>query len=236
MQITTLVSPNHNCVIAEGKKSKIQTSSRLYNAKDKATLQNTSVQAFSMADEETWQCEFQGAKSYGAYGLRDVLILANSQAQLVQPTAVARERGELTASDRDRLGSQGFPGQSWETEEELVEARYVKDSTRYHNVLVMQCSGLAREDILRSIRNVLSGTSKPGGMCVHTYVCMYAPTYDTNLADLDDVACYWLCIIVPLLIPCTSLCIQIACRNVKHAPHVHTRPALSIGCIDTHSR
>jgi len=126
-----------------------------------------------MASEEIWQCDFQGAKSYGAYGPRDVLILANSPAHLTQPNMVARETGELTPSDRNRLDSQGFAQESWEKEALLVEARYVKDATRYHSVLVIDCSRLAKADILRSVEKIFKGTSKPGGMYVHMCVCVY---------------------------------------------------------------
>ena len=124
-----------------------------------------------MAGEEVWECDFQGMKSYGAYGPRDVLILKGSES-LEGPDIVARKKGELTQEDRDRMDSEGIPLECWEDEALLVRARYDKDS-RYKKITLIEGDLLETEDILDAIRTIFKQTSQPGGkeFTVCPYCC-----------------------------------------------------------------
>ena len=112
--------------------------------------------------EEVWEGMFQGAKYYGAVGPRDVLIIRSSES-LEGPDIVPRKKGTLTAEDKDRLTSQGIPGECWGDDAKLIEARYRRAGQRF-NVLPMECGdGLTSQSVMDRIREVMKNTDKPGG-------------------------------------------------------------------------
>ena len=113
--------------------------------------------------EEVWESMFKGAKHYGAYGPRDVLIIRSSES-LEGPDIVPRKKGTLTAEDKDRLTSEGIPGECWGDDAELMEARYRREER--FNVLPMECGdGLTSQSVMDRIREVMKNTDKPGGRC-----------------------------------------------------------------------
>ena len=112
--------------------------------------------------EEVWEGTFRGVKYYGTFGPRDVLIIRSSES-LEGPDIVPRKKGTLTAEDKDRLTSQGIPGECWGDDAELMEARYRREKQRY-NVLPMECGdGLTCQSVMDRIREVMKNTDKPGG-------------------------------------------------------------------------
>ena len=114
--------------------------------------------------EEVWEYMFRGAKKYGAYGPRDVLIIGSSES-LEGPRIVARKKGTLTAEDKKRLTRQGIPGECWGDDEQLMEARYRREGQRF-NVLPMECGDeLTSQSVMDRIREVMKNTDKPGGRC-----------------------------------------------------------------------
>ena len=111
--------------------------------------------------EEVWESTFKGAKQYGAFGPRDVLIIRSSES-LEGPDIVPRKKGTLTAEDKKRLTRQGIPGECWRDDAKLMEARYRREER--FNVLSMECGdGLTSQSVMDRIREVMKNTDKPGG-------------------------------------------------------------------------
>ena len=104
---------------------------------------------------------FRGVKFYGAFGSRDVLIIRSSES-LEGPDIVPRKKGTLTAEDKDRLTTEGIPGECWGDDAKLIEARYRREER--FNVLPMECGdGLTSQSVMDRIREVMKNTDKPGG-------------------------------------------------------------------------
>ncbi len=113
---------------------------------------------------EKWECEFQGTRSYGAYGPREVLIIASNETALLGWDAVSRKTGHLTEEDRERVASESLPRECLEDEVALIRARYERDSARYWHVSVVQDGRLMQKEAMEKIRNLFEQTSMPGGM------------------------------------------------------------------------
>ena len=112
--------------------------------------------------EEVWEATFKGVKYHGTFGARDVLIIRSSES-LEGPGIVPRKKGTLTAKDKDRLTSQGIPGECWGDDAKLIEARYRRERQRF-NVLPMECGdGLSSQSVMDRIREIMKNTDKPGG-------------------------------------------------------------------------
>ena len=110
---------------------------------------------------EVWEHTFEGVKSYGAFGPRDVLIIRSSES-LEGPDIVPRKKGTLTAEDHQRLTSQGIPEECWGDDVQLSEARYRLD--QIYNVLPTKCEDeMSCQSVLARIKAVMNNTIKPGG-------------------------------------------------------------------------
>ena len=113
--------------------------------------------------EEVWESTFRGIKTYKASGPRDVLIIRSSES-LEGPDIVPRKKGTLTAEDKDRLTSQGIPGECWGDDVQLIEARCRRDE-RYNNLLPIKCEDeMSCQSVLGRIKAVMNNTFKPGGI------------------------------------------------------------------------
>ena len=112
--------------------------------------------------ESVEESTFRGVKTYGASGPRDVLIIRPSES-LEGPDIVTRKKGTLTAEDKERLISEGIPGECWGDDAKLIEVRYRREEQRY-NVLPMECGdGLTSQSVMDRIREIMKNTDKPGG-------------------------------------------------------------------------
>lgn len=114
--------------------------------------------------EEDWEVTLQGVKSYGAYGPRDVLLIASSES-LEGPDIVPRRRGELSPQDKQSLSSQGIPAECWEDDVRLMEERYGK-CEMHHLVRRSEDNRAMSGSIRERIRTLMSSTTKPGGIYV----------------------------------------------------------------------
>lgn len=111
--------------------------------------------------EEIWESTLQGVKSYGAYGPRDVLLIASSES-LEGPDIVPRRRGELSPQDKQSLSSQGIPAECWEDDVRLMEARIDRDK-EYSLVPMGSKEVLTSQYVKEKICAVMNNTTKPGG-------------------------------------------------------------------------
>ena len=118
--------------------------------------------AVAEAVAEVWESTLQGVKSYGAYGLRDVLILTSSES-LQGEDIVPRKEGTLTKEDRVRLRSQGIPEDCWDSDTSLVEAHCRKEGERLAVQVLGREEVLTRERVMKEIKNLMINTTKPGG-------------------------------------------------------------------------
>ena len=110
---------------------------------------------------EVWEATLQGVKSYGAFGPREVLLIASSE-DLEGPDIVPRRRGQLTAEDQSRLASQGIPADCWQDDLKLMEKRYEMDD---RSTLIPRDPKdvLTSEYVKEKIHAVMNNTTKPGG-------------------------------------------------------------------------
>ena len=91
------------------------------------------------------------------------MLIIRSSESLEGPDIVPRKEGTLTAEDKDRLTSQGIPGECWGDDVQLMEARYRREAQRF-NLLPPECGdGLTRQSVMERIREVMKSTRKPGG-------------------------------------------------------------------------
>ena len=77
---------------------------------------------------------------------------------------MARRPGQLTEEDKQKLLSQGVTSEC-QSEVDIVRARYDLDKT-CKIIDVMSGHSLAREDVLKSITNLLNTTKNDGGILV----------------------------------------------------------------------
>ena len=122
--------------------------------------------------QEVWESTLQGVKSYGAYGPRDVVLIAAND-RLEGVDVVCRREGKLTGEDGDRLSSQGIPAECWGEDVRLVEGRYGRETSRFNLVPLGRPEGgrgegggeLTRSYVWERIQSVMKNTDKPGGQC-----------------------------------------------------------------------
>ena len=101
-----------------------------------------------------------GVKTFAADGARDVLILVSTASK--GDDVVARNDGELTQQDKQRLTSEGIPEGCWEDDAMIVEKRYLKDST-HKSVNVENCHQMKKQYFLEKITSLLNNTTMPIG-------------------------------------------------------------------------
>lgn len=110
-----------------------------------------------------WESTLQGSTSFGAYGPRDVLIIASSES-LEGPDIIPRKKGQLTQEDKESLSSQGIPEECWEDDARLVEGRYRRDGSRFDQITSMGGKeSLTCHCVKERIGTVMKTTAKPGG-------------------------------------------------------------------------
>ena len=116
-----------------------------------------------------WYRTAVGTVNYNsAGGGRDVLIIV-SDPPLPYPEAVARKSGELTKEDQQRLQNQGMPPDC-QDELAIAKERCKLDKT-CRVVGVKSGNSLSREEVIKSIRQLLTTTQNDGGKplfsCIH---------------------------------------------------------------------
>ena len=101
-----------------------------------------------------------GTIVYGIGGGRDVLIIAPDQ-PLHNPEAVARRPGQLTEEDKQTLLSQGVSPEG-QSDLAIVKARCELD--KEIRIVGVKSGQLSREEVMESIRHLLTTTKNDGGM------------------------------------------------------------------------
>ena len=112
---------------------------------------------------EVWEGTLQGVRTHGAYGPRDVLVIASSEG-LEGPDIVPRRPGQLSPQDQQRLSNEGIPEESWGDDAKLMEERYRREGSRF-SLVSTDClrEGPTRTRVMEKILTVMQSTTKPGG-------------------------------------------------------------------------
>ena len=100
-----------------------------------------------------------GTTAYGIGGGRDVLIIASDQ-PLHNPEVVARRPGQLTEEDKQTLLSQGV---SPEGQDDLAVVKARCEVDKEIRVVGVKSGQLSREEVMESIRQLLTTTKNDGG-------------------------------------------------------------------------
>ena len=101
-----------------------------------------------------------GIVDYSVCGGRDILIIF-SDSPLPHPEVVARRPGQLTKEDKLKLLIQGVPPDC-QDDLDIITARYKLDK-RCKIVGVKSGTSLSREEVMKSIGQLLSTTKNDGG-------------------------------------------------------------------------
>ena len=121
-----------------------------------------------------WEETLQGKKIFGAYGTRDILIIAQDD-NLCGPDIEQRLSLELTDTDETRLQRLGIPLEKWYDDASIMAARCTQD--REYTLLPIERSTpgnlLTKQLVLSKIENYMKTTVKDGcklKLTQHTYM------------------------------------------------------------------
>ena len=111
-----------------------------------------------------WGTTIEGKKIYGAFGTRDILIIAQDDC-LQGPDIVQRRGGlELTDSDKNQLQRLGIPQADWQDDASIMTARCAMDTN--YTLLPTERSrpgnDLSKVNVLSKIENYMKTTMKDG--------------------------------------------------------------------------
>ena len=110
-----------------------------------------------------WEDTLQGKKLFGAYGTRDILIIAQDD-DLCGPDIEQRLELELTDADKTQLQRLGIPPEQWHDDASIMAARCSKD--KEYNLLTIERSTpgnlLTKRHVLSKIENFMKTTMKDG--------------------------------------------------------------------------
>ena len=107
-----------------------------------------------------------GITAYGIGGGRDVLIIAPDK-PLHNPEAVARRPGQLTQEDKQTLLSQGV---SPEGQDEVAILKARCELHKGLRIVGVKSGQLSREEVMESIRRLLTTTKNDGGKIFSYYL------------------------------------------------------------------
>ena len=110
-----------------------------------------------------WEDTLQGRKLYGAFGTRDILVIAQDDT-LQGPDIVPRCRFEMTENDKQQLQRLGIPLDNWQDDASIMVTRCSMD--KEYTLLPTERSKpgipLSKEHILAKIKKHMKVTMKDG--------------------------------------------------------------------------
>lgn len=110
-----------------------------------------------------WEDTLQGKKLFGAYGTRDILIIAQDD-DLCGPDIEQRLELEMTDADETQLQRLEIPPEQWHDDASIMTARCSKD--KEYKLLPIERSTpgnlLTKQQVLSKIENCMKTTMKDG--------------------------------------------------------------------------
>lgn len=115
-----------------------------------------------------WGCTLQEKKLLGAYGTRDIVIIAQDDS-LQGPDIQPRCSLQLTDSDRNQLQRLGIPTANWQDDATIMAARCALDKDYTLLPIERSISGemLTKNYVVSKIEEYMKRTMKAGCKYIH---------------------------------------------------------------------